>query len=128
VARSIRQLERSEQRLTDAAGSNPSLQGVSTLELNWFAVRRSFALQGCADVRRRSNDIEIDRGINVGSTQCQAMLLKGGLDDPECLRSDAVQLRKLLTRSTCKLSQRRITSSIQCSRGRCADLRECVKR
>jgi hypothetical protein len=43
------------------------------------------------------------------------MLLEGGLDDTECLRSDAVQLGKLLTRSTCKLSQRRITSSIQCS-------------
>lgn len=81
----------------------------------------------CADVRRRTNDSEINRGIDVGSIQCQAMFLEGGLDDPECLRPDAVQLGKLLTRSTCKLSQRRITSSIQCSRSRCADLRECVK-
>jgi hypothetical protein len=50
----------------------------------------------CADVRRRTNDSEIDRGIDVGSTQCQAMFLEGGLDDPECLRSDAVQLGQLL--------------------------------
>jgi hypothetical protein len=52
----------------------------------------------CADVRRRTNDSEIDRGIDVGSIQCQAMFLEGGLDDPECLRSDAVQLGKLLTK------------------------------